>query len=230
VQKAEDIKQIPPLLRKDVMNTQLKTHFRPATRSDCPTLARLMQIAADGVCDYIWSLQQAEFPDLTLLEIGAKRYAEGEGNFSYRTCVMAFGDEDRGPTGKRSRAQGMMMAFAIPPADSAPSSAPDPEAVTPEMAVLAPYELEQPNSWYVCALAVFPAYRGQGIGTQFLDLAADQARSQGLPELSLLCFEQNVGAFKLYQRHGFQVIERTPVVPHPLIRHTGDLLLMTKPV
>ncbi len=209
------------------MNTSIKTTLRSATVKDCPTAARLMQIAADGVCDYIWSLQQNEFPGLSLLEIGAKRYAEGEGNFSYRNCTLAYTQNSQA----QEQIQGMMMAFAIPDqASEAPSSESEAEATFPGMEVLAPYSLEQPNSWYICALAVFPQYRQQGIGTQLLDLAFEQARERGFPVVSLLCFEQNIGALRLYQRYGFETIAQAIVVPHPLIHHTGNVLLMTKSV
>jgi ribosomal protein S18 acetylase RimI-like enzyme len=48
--------------------------------------------------------------------------------------------------------------------------------------------------------------------------------------LSLLVFEQNTGAVKLYEREGFHEVDRAAVVPHPLIYHTGDVILMTAPV
>ena len=209
------------------MNTPTKIVLRSATIEHCPTAARLMQIASDGVCDYIWSLQQNEFPELSLLEIGAKRYAKDEGNFSYRNCTLACIQDNQA----QEQIQGMMMAFAIPSqASDAPSSESETEETFPGMEVLAPYSLEQPNSWYICALAVFPHYRQQGVGTQLLDVAFEQARERGLPAVSLLCFEQNVGALRLYQRYGFKTIDHAPVVPHPLIHHTGNVLLMTKSV
>jgi ribosomal protein S18 acetylase RimI-like enzyme len=211
------------------MSVQTQTIFRRATVDDCLAIAQLMQIASDGVCDYIWSLQQNEFPGLSLAEIGAQRYAEGEGNFSYRNCVMAAADPLAADPGLPS-VQGMMMSFGIPPVDPAAPSDPAFDDGSPDMAVLAPYMLEQPHSWYICALAVWPAYRGRGIGTQFLELAAAQARERGFPELSLLCFEQNGGALRLYQRRGFREVARTEVIPHPLIHHTGDILLLTKSV
>jgi hypothetical protein len=31
---------------------------------------------------------------------------------------------------------------------------------------------------------------------------------------------------RLYEREGFREVDRAPVVPHPLIRHTGDVILM----
>jgi ribosomal protein S18 acetylase RimI-like enzyme len=199
----------------------LNPQFRAATLDDCYTIAKLFQIASDGVCDYIWSTLAAEYPGLTPLEIGAKRYANPDNPFGYKNGLLA---EQNG------QIAGMMVTFATEPAQesmSPNSPTPDPDA---EPDILAPYSLEVPNTWYICALALFPAFRGQGIGTQFLKQAHQQAASRGFAELSLLCFEQNVGALRLYQNQGFQVIDRTPVVPHPLIHYTGDLLLMTAPV
>jgi ribosomal protein S18 acetylase RimI-like enzyme len=35
------------------------------------------------------------------------------------------------------------------------------------------------------------------------------------------------GAVELYRRHGFEIVDRSPVVPHEAIRYTGEVLLMT---
>ncbi|MBD0267285.1 MAG: GNAT family N-acetyltransferase [Cyanobacteria bacterium Co-bin8] len=195
----------------------ITTTYRPARVEDCFTIARLFQIAADGVVDYLWSTLQADYPGLTPLEIGAQRFANPDSNCSYRNCVMAE---------RETEIVGMMMTFAIAEPDEAPQ-APSTETDSEIPDVMAPYALEKAGTWYICALAVFPEFRGQGIGSGLLALAHRQAREQGFEELSLLCFEQNMGAKQLYERCGFKTIDRTPVVPHPLIHHTGDLLLMT---
>ena len=59
-----------------------------------------------------------------------------------------------------------------------------------------------------------------------LELARQQAYQRGLEELSLIVFEQNAGAKRLYERHGFREVDRRPVIPHELIRYKGDALLM----
>jgi len=95
--------------------------------------------------------------------------------------------------------------------------------------VLAPYNaLEEDDSDYICGMALFPPYRGQGLGARFLDLAENQGRERKLTRLSLIVFEQNAEAKKLYERHGYREMARHPVVPHPLIRNSGDALLMVK--
>ena len=77
-------------------------------------------------------------------------------------------------------------------------------------------------------MAVEAAHRGQGIGTQLLAEAERSARALGFRKLSLIVFEQNEGAKRLYERHGYVEKRRHPVVPHPLIHYTGDALLMVK--
>lgn len=185
--------------------------FRPALRSESRAIAELYSAASDGVADYIWT-QLAE-PGEDILEVGTRRYAREDTQFSYRNCTMVELDGD---------VAGMMVAY--PMADN-------PQAAADTDPVLRPYAiLEQPGSYYICGVAVYPRFQNRGIGSRFIELAERDARALGLTQLSLIVFEQNAGAKRLYDRHGFSEIARQPVVPHPLIRHTGDALLMVKDV
>lgn len=203
---------------------KLKTRFRAATVNDCPKIAQLFSIASGGVADYIWSTLQADYPSLSLMEIGTKRYAEDQTDFSYRNVVVVECDD----------VIGMMMTFPVQ-ASKAKSErnaevANNSEGSLSETNVLAPYyrlKLKALETWYIGGLALFPEFRVQGIGTQLLYIARQQAQEQGFTELSLLAFEQNERALKLYKRNGFKVIECTVVVPHELIHYTGNVLLMT---
>jgi ribosomal protein S18 acetylase RimI-like enzyme len=199
---------------------ELRTTFRAARIEDCYAIAELFSIASDGVADYVWSTLTADYPGLTLLDIGAKRYANPDSNFSYKNCVVAEQDGE---------VIGIMVTFVTEESEEEATIS-ESEDTSDEPDVLAPYSLEAPGTWYICAIALFPEFRGGGLGSQFLDLAREQAREKGFTELSLLCFEENTGALKLYERNGFKVIDRATVVPHPLIHHTGDVLLMTASV
>jgi ribosomal protein S18 acetylase RimI-like enzyme len=192
----------------------LLARFRTATTEDCYELARLFRIASSGVADYMWSRVAPKYPGLTPLEIGARRFAREEGNLSYKNCVVAEQD---------GALVGMLFTFPIEDGREADDEPADP--------ILKPYEeLEIPGSFYICALALFPGFRGRGLGTKMLSIARKQARERGFGTLSLMVFEQNEGAVKLYERSGFEVARRAPVVPHELIHHTGDVLLMVAEV
>ena len=189
-------------------------NFRAATKGDRYELAHLFRMASGGVADYMWSRLAPKYPGLTPLEIGACRFAREEGNFSYRNCVVAEQD---------GAVIGMLFTFPIEEGQEAEGKLADP--------ILKPYEeLEIPGSFYICALALFPDFRGRGVGTKMLSIAREQAHQSGFATLSLLLFEQNERALKLYERNGFEVAGRAPVVPHELIDPTGEVLLMTSEI
>ena len=189
---------------------QAETRFRSARKEDCRTIAELYRISSDGVADYIW--RKLAEPGEEHIEVGERRYAREDTVFSYRNCTLVE---------RNGEVIGMLVAFPVEPDPDV--SDPD-EEVDP---VLKPYnELERPGSFYICGMALFPEYRGEGLGTGMLELARQQAYQRGLEELSLIVFEQNAGAKRLYERHGFREVDRRPVVPHELIYYRGDALLM----
>jgi ribosomal protein S18 acetylase RimI-like enzyme len=189
---------------------------RPARKDESGLIAELFEMSSDGVASYIWSTLQADYPGLPLLEIGRRRYERENTAFSYQNCLMA---EDQ------NRVLGMLHAYPVAPRRD---FEPDPQPVDP---VLKPYaELEAPGTLYIAGIAVWPDCRGRGVGARFLAAACGRARDLKLRELSLLCFAGNTGARRLYERAGFVVADWRPVVPHPMIRHTGDVLLMQAPV
>lgn len=189
--------------------------FRPARREESRIIAELYRISSDGVADYIWT-GMAE-PGEDILDVGARRYARENTDFSYQNVtVAAVGD----------KVIGMIAAYTMGPVEQ-----PGTEFDFDVGPVLRPFQiLEQPSSYYVSGVAVFPGHRGGGIGGQFMQRAFDEARARNLPQISLIVFEQNVGAKRLYDRLGFREAMREPVVPHRLIHCTGDALLLVKDV
>lgn len=94
-----------------------------------------------------------------------------------------------------------------------------------------PFEqFEAPGSFYIHALSVFPEYTRRGIASILLSLARDLAIERGLSELSLDVFAKNTGALSLYEKYGYREIDRQPLIPHPQIIYTGDVIMMTCPV
>jgi GNAT superfamily N-acetyltransferase len=205
--------ELTPVSRADRAVTTLV--LRPALKSESRIVAELFEISSDGVASYVWSTLQGDFPGLSLPEIGQRRYEREDTAFSYQNCLMAEGD---------GRVLGMMHAYAV-------EATTDPDPAQPVDPVLKPYsELEAPGTLYIAGVAVWADERGQGVGQRLLEAARERARALGLRELSLLCFAGNTGARRLYERTGFVVVDWRPVAPHPMIRHTGDVLLMLAPL
>ncbi len=184
--------------------------LRPATREDSAAIAELFLISSDGLAAYIWSGLEA--PGRSLIDVGAERYAREDVAFSYQNCLIAEVDGE---------IAGMAHCFEMPESEG--------EETDP---VLRPYaELEDAGSLYISGIAVRPEHRGAGIGTRLLEAAHERARMLGLPRVSLICFERNTGAMRLYLRHGYTEADRRALVPHPTLHYTeGDAVLLVRPV
>ncbi|MDA2918393.1 GNAT family N-acetyltransferase [Desulfobacterota bacterium AH_259_B03_O07] len=187
--------------------------FRPAKKEDSRTISHLFSIFSDGISDYTW--KTLADPGEEVLDVGERRYSRDNTPFSYQNCTVAeIGGE----------IVGMIAAFPMETLESNDGEM----DVDP---VLAPYsKLEQPNSYWIGGMAVFPEYRRKGYGSKFLEIAEQQAKDLGLSLLSLIVFEQNEGAKRLYDRHVYYEIGREKVVPHELIHVTGYALLMVKDI
>ena len=195
-------------------------HYRTATADDARNIAELVAISSDGVAVIEWQSEANKRKQCSALDVGAETYRQPDGNYSYRHCLIAEVDDT---------VAGMLLTFPVS-ADCAPRT--DKSRPTErDSNVFAPYMyLEEPDSWYICGVALYPAYRGKGIGTQFMNMAELQAHDHGYAKLSLVAFEQNTGSVRLYQRLGFTIVDQAPVVPHPCIPYTGSALLMVKPL
>ena len=190
--------------------------LRPARETDIPDLARLFMIAADGVVD---ALYQDLVPGVSTEKLFEWRFSQVGSVKSFEHCWIA----EQG-----SRVIGMVHAYPIDAFAAAPS---DPRLTADRLAVLAPFSGLIKNahgSYYINAVAVYPEGRGGGIGRQLLARALSDASRQGFAEVSLIVFAQNVRAASLYRRLDFEIVARQPFRPHPLVRHTGDLLLMAR--
>lgn len=189
--------------------------YRAAQASDSRFIAEMIDISSDGIALIEWTEAAQKSGGQTALDIGAEIYASGEGDYSYKSCYVAEVSGER---------VGMLLSFPMHARDPADVASAPPFDGTD---VFAPYKyLEAPDTWYICGVAVLPAYRAHGIGTRLLEIAQEQARQQGYDRLSLVVFEENTAAIRLYRRLGYETVKRAPIVPHPLIRCSGDALLM----
>ena len=192
--------------------------IRAATQDDAREIAKLIAISSDGVAEIEWH-EEANKEHCDPLDIGERTYRNHQGDYSFNNTAML---EINGEVA------GMLLAFGMPEAE--PRN-PENRPAADDENVFAPYiYLEEPNSWYICGVALHPQHRGHGLGTRLMALANDQAKEGRFKTLSLVVFEQNKGAASLYNKLGYTVLDQSPIVPHPLIPYEGNALLMTRSV
>ena len=88
-------------------------------------------------------------------------------------------------------------------------------------------EIDAIGTYYINALSVFPEFTRQGIGSLLLELARRLAVERSFTELGLHVFAENSVAVSLYKKHGYREMGRRPLIPHPSMVFSGDILLMT---
>jgi len=170
---------------------------RGATPQDASALAELVNIAGEGLPFYLWS--QLAGPGETAWQIGRRRAMRDSGSFSYRNAVLQEIDGE---------VAACLIGYRLP-------DAPEPidyGKMPPLFVPLQELENLAAGTWYLNALAVYPTYRGRGLGSELLAVAGDRARESRSPGISLIVADANVGARRLYERSGFEVSASRPMV------------------
>lgn len=190
----------------------MKTTIRPARREDAADLARLIDLAGEGMPCWLWA--QSAAPGQTPEEVGRERAAREEGGFSYRNARVCVDG--------RGRIAGMLLSYRLPD----PYELPGPGELPPVVRPLVRLEASAPGSWYVNAVAVYPGFRGSGIGANLMALAAELACAAGADSVSLIVASTNTGAKRLYERLGYTLAASEPIVAWGEEAHAGDWELM----
>ena len=189
--------------------------IRPAGQDDASALARLINLAGEGIPLWLWRRDAAS--DEEAFAIGAQRAARDSGGFSYTNAHVAEVD---------GQVAAMLLGYRLPDPYDIDDLDEAPEVVRP----LIELESQAPGSWYLNAIATFENFRGRGVGSRLMSLALERARESGATELSLIVAQENQGAFRLYQREGYTPGESRPVIPFPGCSFSGDWVLMTRGV
>ena len=189
--------------------------IRPARKEDAAALARLLDIAGEGIPQWLW--QQSAGAGEDALSVGARRAARDSGGFSYTNAHVA---ELEGGIAA------MLLGYRLPD----PYDTGDLDEVPAVVRPLIELESLAPGFWYVNAIATVEKARGHGLGTRLLALAHTLARHAGATSLGLIVARANERAFHLYQREGYEAVATRPVIPFPGCHFSGDWVLMSRPV
>jgi len=187
--------------------------FRPARLADASALAVLVDIAGEGLPNWLW--RDLAGPGRSVLEVGRERARREEGGFSYRHATVA-------ETGGEIAASLVVYRLDDPYDLTGVGDLP------PHVQPLVRLESQAPGSWYVNVLATFPEYRGRGIGSALLAIGEEKARQAGSRVMSIIVGSWNAGAERLYRRLGYETVASERAVLPPEFPQTGDWLLMIK--
>ncbi len=169
---------------------------------------------ADGGCDE--ALYDGLFPDQSIESVLEPNYSQSGTTDFYENHWIAEQD---------GQIAGGLHAFPFD--DYANDPPPDPRVPEERYVLLQPFDnLPAPGTYYVNVLSVYPEFCRRGIASSLLSLACKHAKEKTFTEISLLVYGGNVGAVTLYEKLGFKVVGREPVVEHPLVRYTGEAFLM----
>lgn len=160
--------------------------IRAATIADAEEMAVLIDYAGEGLPSHLWAgmAEGGETPG----QVGIRRARRDEGSFSWRNAWIAEFD---------GSVAGMLTGYPI--ATPAPV-----EPGTPSLfAALQELENAASGSWYVNVLACHPGFRNRGIGSALMRKAEELARDAGFGEISVIVFDTNASARRLYERHGY---------------------------
>ena len=188
--------------------------IRPARADDSPALAELTLMATDGIVEAIFD---GLVPGALISEIVERRIRATGTTNSHQNCWVV---EQAG------RIIAMLHAY---PMDDLANEPPDPLVPEERYVVVEPFDHLDPHaesSYYINIVAVEAASQGRGIGSELIAFVRGEAERRGFETLSLVVFEENQRAVRLYQRLGFAEAARHPAAKHPRIRHGGDLLMM----
>ena len=195
------------------MNQHSTPKIRQADPSDAEYLAELINLAGEGIPNWLWARACVE--GQTPLDVGIERAKRKTGGFSYTNALVAE------PCGYPA---GMVLSYAVA---EVPTENPDdlPAPIAPFVAL----EKMSVGTWFINALAVHGEAQNQGIGSRLLAAAEDLARCNGFTEMSIQVYCQNTGAVRLYRRHDYEFAASEPVRQHPCPPYyTGDVLLLKK--
>jgi len=184
---------------------ELAAAFRRATIDDAADMAELVNIAGHGLPLYLWG--KTARPDQSAWDVGRERARNGTGGFAFRNTMVREVD---------GNVAACLIGYAL-------AAKPEPidDDVPPMLMPLLELENEVPGTWYINVLATYPEYRGQGLGSELLGVATKMAAGESCSGLSLITSDSNVGARRLYERHGFAERATRPIDKEDW-QHSGE--------
>ena len=197
----------------DIGTSNMGIKYRPGEKQDCAKLAELINIASDGVVEYLF---HDLVPGMTPVQVIAHNHKNDNYPHSYKSVIVATDGDN---------VAGMALSY--------PSSY---HKITDEMRNFFPleriehfssfYSSRVENTWFLDALCVVENHRRSGIGEKLISLTKKKAVENGYNTLSLIAFADNVLAIPVYMHTGFKIVQKVELRGNEFIKHEDGCLLM----
>jgi ribosomal protein S18 acetylase RimI-like enzyme len=175
-----------------------------------------MDMASRGLVNWVWTTI-AE-PGQSALEVGRDRLRNRADLPShYSRWIVAEQDGE---------VAGGFAGYVVPDPYDAGDISDLPKVYGP----LLELEALAAGSWFLMAIAVYPDFRRQGLGSALLGAAKETARKSGVERITLTVSTANENAGRLYGRHGFNEIGRRWAITFPGSGEIGEWVLLSRPL
>jgi len=187
--------------------------YKPGKKEDSGKIAELINIASDGVVEFLF---HDLVPGMSPVQVVAHNLENDNYPYSYKSAVVAVDG---------NAVIGMALSY--------PSSY---HKITDDMRGFFPtdriehlqdfYSSRVEDTWFLDALCVNESYRRHGIGEKLISLTKEKAIENGYHALSLIAFADNELAIPVYERTGFEVVQKVELRANEFIKHDDSCLLM----
>ena len=192
-----------------------KFSYRPATLEDSQRLVEYIQMAGDGIYEF---LLEDILPPFTSEQILVWAVAIADSPLNFRNCAVAV--EER--SGEIVGAINMWPTDKYVQLDSSILDSERWRYLKPVTSQLIA------DSMFINALAVAEKWRRQGIASGLLGVAVGYCTERQIDSLSLQVWSDNIDAQKFYRKQGFAVISRQELPPHPQLPGKTCSILMQR--
>ena len=193
--------------------------IRRASRKDTLQIAALMDMASHGIELWYWICNRQ--PEQSILEFGSQLIQNDEGSLYHFSKVLLLEVEEE--------VAGGLIAY---PAEVDTNVSDNLEVHTEHFPSayqqLVDLEKHVTSGWYLLAIAVYPEFRGLGLGQALMIYAEGLVRKSGQNRISLIVDSGNGPARHLYESLGFKEVARNNQIAYPGSPPSGDWILYGK--
>lgn len=185
--------------------------YRKAREEDCLQIAKLCDMASDGLVDFMFGSLASDVTPIEFLVnilIDPNSY-----HYSYKNTFVAECD---------GKVVGMVLGYH----SRHHGIDDDMRAMFSEelLTTMKPFfDAKVEDSLYIDVICVDPDFRGMAIGKKLMDWAKQQNKRN---RVSLFVFADNHDAVRFYQREGFKIVQRISMALPPEMFPENEMLLM----